>query len=399
TVTINNTPLVDAPADVTACDSYTLPALTNGNYFDAPNGGGNALFAGDAITATTTLYVYSETGTLPNCSAESTFTVTINKLDVSTIVQNETCWESMDGSIAVNVGNAILPVTVQLNSMSPIVFNSNSFVIENLSPGNYGMTVIDNTGCQTDTSFEIQSGGPNLEASIEAIYLCEVNMPSNTIDVTFIDPTIGNDVLYALDSTDPNDFIMSPEFGNISPGEHNLSILHDNGCMIEIPFIIENVDPLELTLSSININEITANATGGFGPYTYYFDGNEGTSSNTYTIDRSGTFIVKVVDNRGCESEESITLNLTDLSIPNFFTPNNDGQNDFWKPRNMELFPNIQTYIFDRYGRKIKIMGALDKGWDGHYESKPLPSGDYWYIVKLNDGSGREYVGHFTLYR
>ncbi|RIV45623.1 hypothetical protein D2V05_06235, partial [Flagellimonas pelagia] len=78
TVTINNTPLVDAPADVTACDSYTLPALTNGNYFDAPNGGGNALFAGDAITATTTLYVYSETGTLPNCSAESTFTVTIN---------------------------------------------------------------------------------------------------------------------------------------------------------------------------------------------------------------------------------------------------------------------------------------------------------------------------------
>ncbi|MCB0373172.1 MAG: hypothetical protein KDD31_09205, partial [Muricauda sp.] len=46
TVTINVTPPVDAPADVTACDSYTLPALTDGNYFDAPNGGGNALAAG-----------------------------------------------------------------------------------------------------------------------------------------------------------------------------------------------------------------------------------------------------------------------------------------------------------------------------------------------------------------
>ena len=33
TVTINTTPVADAPADVTACDGYVLPALTVGNYF------------------------------------------------------------------------------------------------------------------------------------------------------------------------------------------------------------------------------------------------------------------------------------------------------------------------------------------------------------------------------
>ncbi len=48
--------------------------------------------------------------------------------------------------------------------------------------------------------------------------------------------------------------------------------------------------------------------------------------------------------------------------------------------------------MFDRYGRKIKILGPFDKGWDGKYESKQLPSGDYWYIIELNDGSGRKYV-------
>ena len=88
-----------------------------------------------------------------------------------------------------------------------------------------------------------------------------------------------------------------------------------------------------------------------------------------------------------------------EITIPNFFTPNNDGQNDFWRPRNIEQFPDIETYIFDRYGRKIWIIGPLDQGWDGTYESRPLPSGDYWYIVRLNDGTGREYVGNFTLYR
>jgi gliding motility-associated-like protein len=169
--------------------------------------------------------------------------------------------------------------------------------------------------------------------------------------------------------------------------------------MEETRFAIENVEQLELSLSSIYVNEITANVSGGTAPYTYYFDDTAGSTSNTYTIDRSGTFNVRVMDSKGCETTKSITLNFADISIPNFFTPNNDGQNDYWKPRNMELFPEIETYIFDRYGRKIKIIGPLDNGWDGSYESKPLPSGDYWYIVKLNDGSGREYVGHFTLYR
>ncbi len=77
-VTINDTPIVDDPADVTACDSYTLPALTNGNYFTGSGGTGTPLFAGNSITSTQTIYVYAETGTTPNCSAENSFLVTIN---------------------------------------------------------------------------------------------------------------------------------------------------------------------------------------------------------------------------------------------------------------------------------------------------------------------------------
>src|SRR5690606_6216167 len=77
-VTLNPTPIVDDPADVTACDSYTLPVLTNGNYFTGSGGTGTPLFAGDLITTTQTIYVYAETGSAPNCTAESSFVVTIN---------------------------------------------------------------------------------------------------------------------------------------------------------------------------------------------------------------------------------------------------------------------------------------------------------------------------------
>ncbi len=83
TVTINDTPLADAPADVTMCDSYTLPALTNGSYF-ATTGGVDPIASGTSITSTQTIYVYAETGTTPNCFTENSFTVTINDSPIIT---------------------------------------------------------------------------------------------------------------------------------------------------------------------------------------------------------------------------------------------------------------------------------------------------------------------------
>jgi len=324
--------------------------------------------------------------------------LTASELSITSNVQDANCSENANGSVSITVGDVAFPVTVKLNNMEPLVFNTNSFSIEDLSPGNYEMNVIDNTGCQTNTSFEIKADGPNLGGIVDVMYLCEENLPSNTIEVTLSDPSISNDVLYALDSTNPNDFILTPDFGNISSGSHSLFIMHNNGCLAEIPFEVEKFEQLELSLTSEYVNQITANVTGGNAPYTYYFDDQSASNFNTYTIKRSGTFTVRVVDSYGCEVTQNITLNLVEITIPDFFTPNGDGENDFWSPKNSELFPDIKTHIFDRYGREIQILGTSD-AWDGEYDSSPMPSGDYWYIVRLNDGSGREFVGHFTLYR
>ncbi len=75
----------DAPADVTVCDSYVLPPLTIGNYY--PNSGGplnntTMLHAGDVITATTTLYIYTESGERINCTDENVFHITVNHTPV-----------------------------------------------------------------------------------------------------------------------------------------------------------------------------------------------------------------------------------------------------------------------------------------------------------------------------
>ncbi|MCR5861316.1 T9SS type A sorting domain-containing protein [Flavobacterium sp. J372] len=77
TVMVNQSPDLGTVSDVTACGSYTLPVRTVGNYYTAPNGGGTMMAAGTVISANQTIYVYAESGTTPNCTAEESFDVTI----------------------------------------------------------------------------------------------------------------------------------------------------------------------------------------------------------------------------------------------------------------------------------------------------------------------------------
>ena len=76
-VTVNVALPADELEDVTACDSFVLPELTGGSYFTEASGGGIELSAGEAITSNQTIYVYSESGTTPNCTSETSFVVTI----------------------------------------------------------------------------------------------------------------------------------------------------------------------------------------------------------------------------------------------------------------------------------------------------------------------------------
>jgi hypothetical protein len=90
TITINDTPVADAPANVEACDSYMLPALDNGAYF-ASEGGVDPIAAGTEITATQTIYVYSE-GAGSCEAAENSFTVSIIDTPVADAPENvEAC--------------------------------------------------------------------------------------------------------------------------------------------------------------------------------------------------------------------------------------------------------------------------------------------------------------------
>lgn len=82
------------------------------------------------------------------------------------------------------------------------------------------------------------------------------------------------------------------------------------------------------------------------------------------------------------------------MDYPKFFTPNGDGFNDFWKIKNIDLFPNAELNIFDRYGKLLKQLNISNNGWDGTFNGLALPSDDYWFQLIIDN---KTIKGHFSL--
>ncbi len=155
------------------------------------------------------------------------------------------------------------------------------------------------------------------------------------------------------------------------------------------------------TIENIVINDLSDNNSilvnvSGLGDYEYSLDGENYQISNIFYNVSSGLYTVYVKDTNDCGiAEKDISL----LGIPNYFTPNNDGYNDYWNINGVSTTYNAKTTIsiFDRYGKLIKEILPLSKGWDGTYNGKNAPSSDYWYVINLEDG--RTFKGHFSLKR
>ncbi|MFD2587412.1 T9SS type B sorting domain-containing protein, partial [Croceitalea marina] len=311
-------------------------------------------------------------------------------------IMNEICEGDEDGSIEIEISGGTAPYSAAFNSNADTDFVQDQTLFTDLAAGTYVIFVRDAQGCEQNIIIEIESG-VNLNATVTPIYECTGDTPDNYINVVLEDPSIGSDVLYGLDS---NPMQLEPNFTNMAPGLHTLTIAHANGCINIVEFEIQNFEPLTLVLEQNNVNEITAVVTGGLEDYTYYFDGNDNGNNNVYYINRTDTYTVRVVDANGCEAIAQIEMEFIDIEIPNFFTPDGDGTNDTWMPDNLEGFPEILIILYDRYGRKLGEMGQDHTGWDGKYQGHELPTGDYWYVIKLNGANDeREFVGHFTLYR
>lgn len=116
-----------------------------------------------------------------------------------------------------------------------------------------------------------------------------------------------------------------------------------------------------------------------------------------------GTYSLTVTNEYGCATTDSMVVKKSCyLDIPNVFTPNGDGVNDYFFPRNLltHALTRFHMQIFNRWGEKIFETGNTDgRGWDGQYGGKPQPQGVYIYLIEaaFANGGSEQYKGNVTL--
>ena len=103
-------------------------------------------------------------------------------------------------------------------------------------------------------------------------------------------------------------------------------------------------------------------------------------------VSEAGTFYVFITDENDCTdtSENAIihTVPLTELYVPNTFTPNGDDHNELFEIYGL----NIRTFsmiVTNRWGDLVFQTDDISKFWDGKYEGRLVPQGDYLYSIEL----------------
>ncbi|HEU0110619.1 MAG TPA: gliding motility-associated C-terminal domain-containing protein [Flavisolibacter sp.] len=105
------------------------------------------------------------------------------------------------------------------------------------------------------------------------------------------------------------------------------------------------------------------------------------------------TVTYTVTDNIGCQNSIQKQVRVYSscyLAVPNAFTPNNDGKNDFLRVLNAIKAENLEFKIFNRWGQEIFKTNNWKLGWDGKINGVMQASGVYVWFLKYTDRVTKE---------
>jgi gliding motility-associated-like protein len=140
------------------------------------------------------------------------------------------------------------------------------------------------------------------------------------------------------------------------------------------------------------------------GNYTYWWQP-IGATSATLSVKHPGIYSLRIKNEEGCSTTEAVRVHKDCMmDIPNAFTPNQDGINDYFFPRqwlnsDLEFF---SMQIFNSWGQMIfETNEERGRGWDGQYNGKDQPTGVYVYRIKaiFRDNRVEQLEGNVTLIR
>jgi gliding motility-associated-like protein len=289
--------------------------------------------------------------------------------------------------------------------------SNTSEVATNLLSGNYSVTVLDNNNCSETASFTINE--PN------AMTLQTTGIINTTCyysqDGRAILSVTGGSAPYEY-SVSNNNYQNNNNFTNLSAGTYTAIALDANGCSATTSFTLNSPDafsvvlPTAVTVFAGSNTTLTPELTGIdtsqvtflWSPATYLSCTD--CAMPVMTPKEEITYTVVITDAFGCSDTASILVFVRDdfeAHMPNIFSPNGDGVNDFYGPVDFGSIVRVEFRIFNRWGELVFYTNQPQQLWDGIYKSKMAAEGVYVYTIMgtfLNNEAFKK-KGTFTLVR
>ena len=348
-------------------------AWTGPNGFTANTPDISSLFAGQYCATITDAN---------NCNANACITIIEpGILDVTASATAADCGQA-SGAIDAAVGGGTAPFLYLWSNGSP---NED---LSNVATGNYSINVTDANGCIDSTTVQL-IGAPAITGdAVVSNSLCNGG-DNGLIDLTMISGTAPFSFAWTGGA-------QSEDINALEAGGYLVAVTDAAGCTWSDVFTVNEPDAIAVDstvlvyASGANISALGASdgsiavgASGGTAPFTYLWS-NGSTGSSVEGLP-AGDYTVTITDANGCTRILEFTLTEpNDIEMPNGFTPNRDGQNDYFVIHGIQGYPDNQFIVLNRWGNVVFDQLNYKNDWAGeNQKGDMLPNGTYFVILRL----------------
>ena len=297
----------------------------------------------------------------------------------------------------------------------PNGFTSNSKNLSLLFAGDYVLTIVSNL-IPGDTSSQLLCsnldiyGNPKDTITIEETLKLEADfsisgqcneLDSADVFTNLIGGTPPYTTLWSTGDTSRN--INNLQSNSLLP--YSILITDNNGCQTLEYLRIDPISPMQTFSSHVDVickddnsGQARVFVSSGNPPFNFIWSSDittsylDSVSSTIYNLS-SGIYFVDIIDNNGCETQDTVeieTVYSECLNPKKVFSPNNDGINDIWEIENINIYPSALVEIFSKNGKEVyrrrNYQNSLDNAFDGiDINGNKLPSATYYYVISVEE--------------
>lgn len=182
----------------------------------------------------------------------------------------------------------------------------------------------------------------------------------------------------------------TPDITISNAGTYSVTMTNTAGCSVTKTFQVTGIaSPVVANITTQGENIIIDVENEGNWEYSL-----NGSIYYTQPIFRNQPGGIKTIFVRNTSGCLPVIIPYYHYNIPTYFTPNDDGINDYFLLPDATYFNTSFIQVFNRYGKLIASGNGTTFTWDGRFNGKLLPPDDYWYVIEIDN---KRITGHISL--